>query len=189
MLGTPRRLVVSVEDLAAAPARPRARWSRARRPAAPSMPLGSPPRPPRVLPAARGLEVSDLEVREMDGGQYVVAVVQETGRPALEVLAEALPGWIAGAQVRQIHALERQQCGLLAPHPLAAGAVRRAGRARSKYAGLRSGSVTRGLRFREPGRFRSAQPGGLFRGFLEVAGHPARPGRAPPGDRRAGRSA
>ncbi len=35
----------------------------------------------------------------MDGGQYVVAVVHETGRPAAQVLAEALPGLIAGHQI------------------------------------------------------------------------------------------
>ena len=32
----------------------------------------------------------------MDGGRYVTALVRSEGRPATEVLAEALPGFIAG---------------------------------------------------------------------------------------------
>ena len=38
----------------------------------------------------------DLEVREMDGGRYVFAVVKQAGRPAAQVLAESLPGLVAG---------------------------------------------------------------------------------------------
>ncbi|MFP4320969.1 MAG: glycine--tRNA ligase subunit beta [Anaerolineales bacterium] len=43
-----------------------------------------------------GLAAADLQRREMDGGEYLVAIVQHTGRPTPHVLAEALPDFIAG---------------------------------------------------------------------------------------------
>jgi glycyl-tRNA synthetase beta chain len=45
---------------------------------------------------AQGVPVESLQVREMDGGRYVVAEVREPGRPAAAVLAEVLPGLVAG---------------------------------------------------------------------------------------------
>ncbi len=45
---------------------------------------------------SKGVALSDLQVREIDGGHYVAAVVRQAGRPAVAVLAEALPGLIAG---------------------------------------------------------------------------------------------
>src|SRR5450432_1347322 len=44
----------------------------------------------------QGIAVSDLKASEIDGGQYVTAQVKSVGRPAIEVLAEALPMLIAG---------------------------------------------------------------------------------------------
>ncbi|OQA40066.1 MAG: Glycine--tRNA ligase beta subunit [Chloroflexi bacterium ADurb.Bin325] len=43
-----------------------------------------------------GVPVEALEVRSEGGGRYVYAVVRKTGRPTAEVLAEALPGLVAG---------------------------------------------------------------------------------------------
>ncbi len=43
-----------------------------------------------------GVAVSALEVREEGAGRYVYAVVRREGRPTPEVLAEALPGLVAG---------------------------------------------------------------------------------------------
>ncbi|MBE3119622.1 MAG: glycine--tRNA ligase subunit beta, partial [Candidatus Atribacteria bacterium] len=43
-----------------------------------------------------GIEPSALEVRAMDGGKYVVALVKQAGRPTPEVLTESLPGLVAG---------------------------------------------------------------------------------------------
>ncbi len=42
-----------------------------------------------------GVEVTDLQRREVEGGDYAVAVVRDEGRPAAEVLSELLPGLIA----------------------------------------------------------------------------------------------
>ena len=41
-----------------------------------------------------GVDVSDLTVEDMDGGQYVVARARVEGRRALDVLAEELPTWV-----------------------------------------------------------------------------------------------
>ncbi|MGC8781882.1 MAG: glycine--tRNA ligase subunit beta, partial [Anaerolineae bacterium] len=43
-----------------------------------------------------GVPVESLEVRSEGAGRYVYAVVRRAGRPTAEVLAEALPGLIAG---------------------------------------------------------------------------------------------
>jgi len=45
---------------------------------------------------AQGVPVASLQVREMDGGQYVVAEIREVGRPAAAVLQGLLPSLIAG---------------------------------------------------------------------------------------------
>ncbi|MEP7284554.1 MAG: glycine--tRNA ligase subunit beta [Chloroflexota bacterium] len=44
----------------------------------------------------QGIAVSDLKPSEGDNGLYVTALVKSVGRPAIEVLAEALPNLIAG---------------------------------------------------------------------------------------------
>jgi glycyl-tRNA synthetase len=43
-----------------------------------------------------GVDTKALEVREQDGGKYVFAVVKQKGRPAPEVLMEALPKLVEG---------------------------------------------------------------------------------------------
>ena len=43
-----------------------------------------------------GVEVSALERRTMDGGEYVVAVVSERGRSSFDVLTDMLPKLVAG---------------------------------------------------------------------------------------------
>ncbi|MFM8322743.1 MAG: glycine--tRNA ligase subunit alpha [Chloroflexota bacterium] len=148
VLGTPRRLVVHVVDLSAnqpdleqvikgPPA------NRAYGPGGELTPAGE------GFARSKGVAAADLQVREIDGGQYVTAVVRQKGRPTLDVLAEALPGLIAGLRfdksMRWNHsnvAFSRPIRWLLA---LYGGAV-----VPFEYAGLRSGGATRGLRFMDP---------------------------------------
>lgn len=92
--GTPRRLVIGVQ--AVAPRQPD-RESIVKGPPA-SRAFGADGKPTQAAEGfarGRGVAVNDLQVREIDGGQYVVAVVQETGRSAGEVLVEALPGLVS----------------------------------------------------------------------------------------------
>ncbi len=90
VLGTPRRLVVVVSDMTArqfdeeqvfkGPPADRAYDA-----------LGQPNKAAEGFARSKGVPVADLQVREIDGGRYVAAVVKSTGKPALEVLSEALP--------------------------------------------------------------------------------------------------
>ena len=92
--GTPRRLVVSISDLAdrqpdieeevKGPPADRAFDS-----------AGNPTRAAEGFARGRGVAVKDLQVRTIDGGQYVVAVVRQTGRPTPRVLLEVLPGLLS----------------------------------------------------------------------------------------------
>jgi glycyl-tRNA synthetase len=92
--GTPRRLTVFVEQLAMR--QPDEEQLVKGPPARAAFDAeGRPTRAAEGFARSRGIAVTELEVREMEGGQYVVAQQRTVGRPALEVLAEALPGWIA----------------------------------------------------------------------------------------------
>jgi len=92
--GTPRRLVVSITDLAdrqtdieeevKGPPAERAFDS-----------SGKPTKAAEGFARGKGLDVKDLQVQEIDGGRYVVALVRQAGRPTPQVLLEALPGLIA----------------------------------------------------------------------------------------------
>jgi glycyl-tRNA synthetase len=92
--GTPRRLTVFVDQMAMR--QPDEEQLVKGPPARAAFDAeGRPTRAAEGFARSRGIAVTELEVREMEGGQYVVAQQRTMGRPALEVLAEALPGWIA----------------------------------------------------------------------------------------------
>ncbi len=95
VFGTPRRLAVLVESLAP---RQHDRADLVKGPPA-ERAFGSDGVPTQAaigFAKKNGLDPSTLEVRDMDGGRYVVAVVKQAGRPTPEVLAESLPGLVAG---------------------------------------------------------------------------------------------
>ena len=148
ILGTPRRLVAIVRDLA--PAQPD-RTSLVKGPPASRAfdAMGVPTKAAEGFAASKGVSVHDLKVAEIDGGEYVTVAIHETGRPALEVLAEALPGLLAGIKFdktmrwnssnvpfsRPVRWLLAILGGTLVPFT---------------YAGLTSRAETRGLRFHTP---------------------------------------
>ena len=92
--GTPRRLVVYVEDLA-----PRQRDEEQTVKGPPARAAfdagGQPTKAAEGFARSQGVPVADLQVRE-SGGQYVFAIRRIAGRPTPEVLTEALPGLISG---------------------------------------------------------------------------------------------
>ena len=57
---------------------------------------GQPTRAALGFARSRGVAVEELQVAAMDGGEYVVARTHTPGLPAAAVLAQALPGLIAG---------------------------------------------------------------------------------------------
>jgi glycyl-tRNA synthetase len=94
VLGTPRRLAVLLEGLA-----PRQRPVEELVKGPPTRvafdSAGNPTKAAEGFARKFGVGVKDLEVREMDGGEYVVAVNRQEGQPAAEVLPELLPELIA----------------------------------------------------------------------------------------------
>jgi glycyl-tRNA synthetase len=93
--GTPRRLAVYVESLA--PRQPDRLDLVKGPPAGRAFGSDGAPTPAAIgFARSKGLTPKDLEVRELDGGKYVVALVKQAGRPAAQVLAESLPGLVAG---------------------------------------------------------------------------------------------
>ncbi|MBI1878968.1 MAG: glycine--tRNA ligase subunit beta, partial [Chloroflexi bacterium] len=150
--GTPRRLAILVEGLAS---RQQDLEEVVRGPSAKVAfdAEGKPTKAAEGFARSKGVDVSALEVRDMDGGQYVVATVRTAGRPTTEALAESLPDfirsitfgkamrWLASAQVGESVAKTiysrpiRWLVALLDDQVVP-----------FEYAGLTSGRVTRGLR-------------------------------------------
>ncbi|MBI9042991.1 MAG: glycine--tRNA ligase subunit beta [Anaerolineaceae bacterium] len=90
VLGTPRRLVIHVKDLQESQ---EDRTSVVKGPPANRAfdTEGKPTKAAEGFARGKGVDVNSLEVKEIDGGQYVVAVVHEKGQRAVEVLAKSLP--------------------------------------------------------------------------------------------------
>ena len=160
VLGTPRRLVIWVSGLSS---RQPDRTNVVKGPPASRAYDASGVATPAAVGFARsrGMDVKDLQVSEIDGGQYVTALSSEKGRSAPEVLAEAIPGLIAGLKFEKIMrwnssnvAFSRPIRWLLA---LFGETV-----VPFNYAGYSSGRKTRGLRFRTPEEFEISNPAEYF---------------------------
>jgi glycyl-tRNA synthetase len=91
---TPRRLVIHVKNLV--PRQKDVEQIEKGPPANRAFADGKPTKAAEGFARGRGVAVEDLRVEQIDGGEYVVALVKTAGRPTAEVLAEALPGFIAG---------------------------------------------------------------------------------------------
>ena len=148
VMGTPRRLVALVEDLASR--QPDREQVFKGPPAARAFDAsGQPTQAALGFARSKGVGPEDLQVREMDGGSYVVAVVQEAGHPASTVLVEALPGLVAS--LRFDKAMRWNHSNAAFSRPIRWLLAWYAGQPLSfEYAGLRSGDLTRGLRFHQP---------------------------------------
>ena len=162
--GTPRRLMVFVDRLAAMQEdlEQLVKGPPAERAYAPS---GAPTKAAEGFARSKGVSVEELQVREIDGGRYVVAVVRQAGRPANEVLAQALPGLIGGLRfeksmrwnssnvafsrpIRWLLAIlgENESCQVVS----------------FNYSSLQSGATTRGLRFCQPAEIVITSPQQYF---------------------------
>lgn len=96
---TPRRLVVLVEQIAAAT--PDLEEERKGPPAGQAFKDGVPTPAAAGFAKRCGVVPEALEVRETPKGPFVFATVLERGRPALELLAERIPQWITALQGRR----------------------------------------------------------------------------------------
>jgi glycyl-tRNA synthetase len=154
VMGTPRRLMVFIKDL------------HARQPDLEQLVKGPPaerafdtaglPTPAGAgFARSKGLSVDDLVVKEIDGGRYATAVIRKAGRPAVEVMSEALPGWIAA--LRFDKSMRWNQSGATFARPVRwllciYGEGDHCRVVPFDFAGIHSGNLTRGLRFRHPER-------------------------------------
>ncbi len=93
----------------------------------------------------KGVTVKELEIREFDGNKYVVAIVKQTGRPAPDVLASALPAFVAGIKFEK--SMKWNDSGVAFSRPLR-WFVALLGETviPFEYAGVVAGNVSRGLR-------------------------------------------
>lgn len=160
VLGTPRRLVVSIAELEP---KQEDRVIVVKGPPASKAfdAQGKPTKAGEGFARSKGLKVKELEVREMDGGSYVVAQLHEAGKPAMVVMAEALPGLVGGLRFdRSMRwnasnvAFSRPIRWLLAMYGKKVVPF--------EYAGLQSGRMTRGLRFRLPEASEIREPDSYF---------------------------
>jgi glycyl-tRNA synthetase len=148
IMGTPRRLVMYVEDLAQSqtdevalvkgPPADRAFDSD-----------GKPTNAAIGFARSKNVPVDALEVRELDGGSYVVAEVRQEGVSAREVLMETLPDLLSG--IRFDKSMRWNDTGVSFSRPIR-WLVAQHGQEiiPFTFAGLKAGNYSRGLRFSHP---------------------------------------
>ncbi len=160
VLGTPRRLVVYVENID--PRQPDLEQVVKGPPAERAFDsLGQPTKAAEGFARGKGVATRELQVREIDGGRYVVAVVRQAGRPAFEVLSDALSGLIASIKFDKSMrwnatsvAFSRPIRWLLALYGNTVIPF--------EYAGIRTANFTYGLRFHEPAEIVVSNPADYF---------------------------
>jgi glycyl-tRNA synthetase len=160
IMGTPRRLVVYIQDLE--PAQPDLEEIVKGPPASRAFDsTGAPTQAAEGFARSKGVAVSELEVRQIEGGEYAVAIVRQKGGQSTEILVEALTELVAGIQFGKSMrwnwtnvAFSRPIRWLLA---LFGEIV-----IPFEYAGLRASNVTRGLRFLEPHEITVNSPEAYF---------------------------
>jgi glycyl-tRNA synthetase len=107
---------------------------------------GKPTRVAEGFARSKGVQVSDLVIKTLDGGDYVVAQVEEKGSPAWRVISEALPGWIAA--IRFNKSMRWNESGVAFSRPIRwLLALHGDQVVPFSYAGYSSGRETHGLRF------------------------------------------
>lgn len=97
--GTPRRLALSIDDLALQQAD--LAEERKGPPAAQAFRDGQPTSAAIGFARRCGVKPEQLEVRDSGKGSFVFARTIERGRPTAELLADLIPGWIWGLQGRR----------------------------------------------------------------------------------------
>jgi glycyl-tRNA synthetase len=142
--GTPRRTVVYVESLA-----PK-QQDRADLVKGPPAKVaydaeGKPTKAALGFARGQGINVDDLQVREMDGGQYAVATRVEEGRPAPQVLAGLLPQLISSLRFNMTMRWNESAVAFSRPIRWLV-ALLDDQVIPFEYAGVQSGTISRGLR-------------------------------------------
>lgn len=143
IFGTPRRLVIYAKNVA--PKQTDESFVAKGPPARIAFKDGEPTKAAAGFARSNGIDVADLRVEEIDGGEYVVANVHKVGRPTTEVLQEALPALIAELQFNKT--MRWNDSGVAFSRPIR-WMVALFGETviPFQFAGVISGNTTRGLR-------------------------------------------
>ncbi len=158
--GTPRRLVVYVDGLTLR----QEDWVQVVKgpPAERAFnPDGSATKAAEGFARGKGVEVSTLQVAEIDGGRYVTAQIQQKGKAAAELLAENLPGLISNLRFEKSMRWNASQAAFSRPIRwllvlLGSQIIP------FQYAGISSQKYTHGLRFKEPEMIAVKDPADYF---------------------------
>ena len=144
VMATPRRLVVSAERVAER--QPDRETIEKGPPANRAFDAdGKPTKAAEGFARSRGVNVEELVVSEIDGGEYVTAKVKYTGRAASVVLAEQLPQFIASLKFAK--SMRWNATGVTFSRPVRWIVALYGDQVIPfTYAGIASGNVTRGLR-------------------------------------------
>ena len=143
LFATPRRLVVQAEKVS--PRQPDDEFEAKGPPAAAAFRDGKPTKAAEGFARSKGLDVSELKVEEIDGGEYVVAQVKVEGKPATEVLQDAFPELIAAIKFNKT--MRWNASGIAFSRPIRwIVALYNDIVIPFEYAGVIAGNTTRGLR-------------------------------------------
>jgi glycyl-tRNA synthetase len=163
VMGTPRRLVISVEDLAPmqdeeitivkGPPADRAFDAQ-----------GQPTRAAEGFAKSKGIPVEDLEIREIEGGHYVVAEVRQGGLPTYVVLTEKLQQLLSSLRFEK--SMRWNSTGVLFSRPIRwVLALHGEQVIPFQFAGLDAGRHTQALRFSDPVWLEVKDPSAYFKGM------------------------
>jgi glycyl-tRNA synthetase len=166
ILGTPRRLVIHVDKLAVAqkdeiilakgPPADRAFDSD-----------GVPTKAAIGFAKSKGISVEALEIREMDGGQYVVAEVREQGAATRSVLEEMLPEVLGSLRFEK--SMRWNATGVSFSRPIRwLLALHGEEIIPFTFAGLKAGNYTTALRFSDPPWIEVKKPEHYFKAMEET---------------------
>ena len=146
--GTPRRLVLYVEELA--PAQADSETVVKGPPAAKAfLSDGTPTPAAEGFARSKGFSTNELQIRKIDGGEYVCLVIRQKGKTADQGLSEALPDLIAGLHFEKSMRWNTSNTPFVRPIRWLL-ALYGNQQIAFTYASILSDRITRGWRFMEP---------------------------------------
>ncbi len=106
---------------------------------------GNPTKAAEGFARGKGVDVASLEKREIDGGEYVVAIVKQAGKASASVLLEELPNLMK--EIHFVKTMKWNESGVAFSRPIR-WFVALLGETviPFEYAGVTAGKTTRGLR-------------------------------------------
>lgn len=110
---------------------------------------GSPTKAGEGFARSKGVAVEALQIREIEGGRYATAILMQKGQPAQDVLSKALPSLIS--EIHFDKSMRWNSSNVWFSRPIRwILALFGENVIPFEFAGIKSGRVTRGLRFSQP---------------------------------------